>query len=136
MKMSIVLLSALLLSSVVQAQVPPAKDTVAQVESRLKERRDTLQRLVQILENGYRMGTVDFTRVASVAGKLADAELDLAKNKDERIAACRKQFEWCRGAEKVCQARFESGTVTESDVLEAKAERLKAEIRLLKETAK
>ncbi len=132
----ILLLFCLSLAPIIQAQAqPPAKNPAAEVESLMKERRDALQKLVRILDSQYRMGTVDFNRVASAASKLADMELELAKTKDERIAACRKQVELCRDAEKLCQARVNAGTATEADVYEAKAERLKAEIHLAREKA-
>ena len=136
MRKLIVLLSALFLVSATQAQAePPAKNTATQVESLMKERRDVLQNIAQMLNAQYRVGTAGIDRVVSATNKLADAELELAKTKDERIAVCRKQVESCRDFEKLCQARHEVGIVTQADVLIATAERLKAEIQLLREQA-
>jgi hypothetical protein len=130
----IVLLCALLPVSAIQAQdKPPAKDPAAQLRSLMEERRDTLDKAVQVLLAQYRVGTVDVERLASAMSRLGEAELDFAKNKDERIAVCRKQVEVCRDFEKICQGRRDAGTVTDADVLQAKAERLKAEIQLLRE---
>ena len=65
----------------------------AQVESLLKERQDVMQKLVEILDVQYRAGAVDFDRWSLTVNRLAEAELESAKNKEERMAACRKQVE-------------------------------------------
>ncbi len=134
MRRSIALLCVLLLGPAIQAHAQrPAKDPAAQLKSLMEERRDALQKAVNILNGYFQTGTVTLEVVVSAMTKSADAELELAKNKDERIAIYRKQVEFCRNVEKLCQARFDAGTVTEVDVLQAKAERLKVEIQLLRE---
>ena len=94
-----------------------------------------MQKLVQILNAQYRTGSVDFNRWSLTLNRLADAELESAKNKEARIAACWKQMERRRIAEKICQARLEAGTVTDADVVEARVERLSAAIQLSREKA-
>ena len=134
MRKSIVWLCVLLLTPAIQAQAQPSgQDASAQLKSLMEERRDALDKAVTILSSMYRVGTATFDQVVSAMAKLADAELELAKTKDERIAVYRKQVESWRDAEKVCQARLQAGTATEVNVLEAKSERLKAEIQLLRE---
>ncbi len=136
MKSSIVLLCVFLSAPVIPARAqPPAKDPAAKLESLMEERRDVLQKAVEILTAQYRVGTVDFRRLSLALNRLGTAKLELAKNQDERIAACQKQIESRRDIEKICQARLEAGTVTEADVLDASAERMTAEIRLLREKA-
>jgi outer membrane protein TolC len=112
-----------------------AGDKPAEVESLLKERQEATQKLVDVLVSQYRAGTVDFIRMESAQRQLANAELELAKNRDARIAARQKQAELCRDVEKICQVRFNAGKVGEADVAEARAERLTAEIGLLREKA-
>ena len=136
MKSSIVLLCVFLSVPVNPARAqPPAKDPAAKLESLMEERRDVLQKAVEILTAQYRVGTVDFRRLSLALNRLGTAKLELAKNQDERIAACQKQIESRRDIEKICQARLKAGTVTEADVLDASAERMTAEIRLLREKA-
>jgi len=129
-----VLFSALLLASVIQAHAqPPAKDTAAQSDSLLKQRRDALDSLVQILVDQYRAGTVDFSRLSDALHRLGGAGLELAKSKDERTAACQKQVALCRDVTKICQARVYAGRASQIDVCDAIAEQTMAEIRLLRE---
>jgi outer membrane protein TolC len=89
---------------------------------------------MDVVVSQYRAGAVDFNRILSAESQLADAELESAKNKDARIAACQKQAGLCRDVEKICQARL-AVDGTDADVLGASAERLTAEIRLLREKA-
>jgi uncharacterized protein YlxP (DUF503 family) len=112
-----------------------AGDKQGQVESLLKERRAALRKLVEILVSQYQVGTVDFNRVAHAESRLADAELEPVKSKDERIGVCQRQVELCRDVLKIVTARFDAGTVSQADLLDATAERLKMEIRLLQEKA-
>jgi outer membrane protein TolC len=132
----VVLLSALLLAPTIAAQAqPPAKDATAQLKSLLEERRDALDKAVQMLFAQYRAGTVNLNRLLHALHRLGDAELDLAKGKDERTAACQRQVALCRDVTKICQARLAAGRVSEIDVCDAIAEQTTAEIQLLREKA-
>jgi outer membrane protein TolC len=115
----------------------PSRDEAAkQVKALLKDRRDTLEKMVDILTQQFQQGTVDFHRVAIATDRLCDAEFDLAANRAERIAALERKLKNLADAEKLTQSRFEMGLhATQLDVLEAKAARLKAEVQLLREKA-
>jgi len=122
--------------SAIQGQAqPPAKGTAAQMEPLLKQRRDALDALVQILVANYQVGAVDFNRLSYALHRLGDAGLELAKGKDQRTAACQGQVALCRDVPKICQARFAAGTVSEIDVCVARAEQAKAEFQLSCEKA-
>ena len=59
----------------------------------MEERRDTLQKAVEILNAEYRVGTVDFKSSSLALNRVGDVRLELARNKADRIAACEKQVE-------------------------------------------
>jgi hypothetical protein len=120
-----------------QAADPPASqnnETSKQLESLLKERRDTLRRLVDILDAQHRQGFGGQEQedvVLYASNELFDAELDLATTKTERIAIREKIVANLRQVEKRAEMRV--GVTTAKKSLEAKAARLKAEIQLLRE---
>jgi hypothetical protein len=125
---------AIAVASPIQARAqPPAKDAAVQLQSLLKERRDTLRKLVEFRVAQYKAGTVGVIDAAYAQDRLVDVELELAKNKDERIAIRQRQVDFCRSIEKITQARHDAGTVSTADLLDAKDFRLNAEIQLLRE---
>lgn len=99
----------------------------------MKERRDVLQSVVQWRERQYASGSVDLPLLIRAKLALGDAELDLAGSKAERLAVRQQQLDSLRELEHALKMRFDTGRVTETDLLESKAERLKAEIDLLRE---
>ena len=116
---------------------PEQHETSKQLESLLKERRDTLRELVDILDGRYRAGAVTEEAVLRASGQLLGAELDLASTKAERIAIREKLVANLRRIEKVTEDQAQVGSLAlrPDDVLQAKAARLKAEIQLLREKA-
>jgi hypothetical protein len=110
-----------------------------QLEALLRERQETLGKIVEILDARYRRGiggedtAVNLTHAKA---QLYDAQLDLAKTKDERIAIREKIVANLREVERRAEARVQGGgadALLQKSLLEAKAARLKAEIQLLRE---
>lgn len=66
---------------------------------------------------------------------LLEAQLDVAKNKAQRIMAHRRFVEDAKTFERHTQQGVEDGIATRVDLWEAKAIRLKAEIQLTRERA-
>ena len=105
-----------------------------QLESLLKERRDTLRQLVETLEGQWRAGLTDGQLpILHARNELLDAELDLAKTREERIAAREKMVANLKVIEKAAEMQQRMGTTTPDTLLRAKAARLKAEAQLLRE---
>lgn len=104
-------------------------------DSLLKERRDTLRQLAQDVEQCYRAGRATLDSLIRASNLLLEAELDLAKTKAERIAIYEKLVANLRQLEKAAEARHQAGAPGGgvSEVLSAKADRLKAEIQLARE---
>jgi hypothetical protein len=105
-----------------------------QLEALLKERRDTLRQMVENLEVGQRSGTgITELSVLHARNELLDAELDLAKTREERVAVREKMVANLKVIEKAAEMQYRMGTTTPETLLRAKAARLKAEAQLLRE---
>jgi outer membrane protein TolC len=107
-------------------------DTSAKLESLLRERRDTLRQLVQVVGVHYRDGRTTEDAVVCANNRLLEAELDLLTAKAERIAVYEQLVENMRRLEEVAAARHEVGVGSIEEVLAAKAARLRAEIELVR----
>ena len=105
------------------------------LEELLKERRDTLQQLVEVVTAEYRHGTTGFESVARATDQLIDAELELAKNPEGRIAILQRRVELMKGLFAVVDMRLKNGQVTKAQVLAAQATLLKSRIQLIREQA-
>jgi hypothetical protein len=95
-----------------------------------KERRETLRKLVDAAESKYNSGKATLDVVLRASDLLLEAEMDLARTRAERIAVHEKLVANLRQVEKATQLRCDAGTAPIEESLEAKAARLKAEIRL------
>jgi len=101
----------------------------------LQQRRDTLRTLVDIVTAEYREGTTGFESVASAEDQLIVAELELAKTPKDRIAILQRRVELMKGLSAIVDARFNSGQVTQAQVLVARAALLQSQIQLAREAA-
>ena len=67
---------------------------------------------------------------------LLEADLDLCKTDGDRIRVHEKLVELLRSEEKQIEARVNAGTSTSSEIAKARAARIDAEIRLMRERMK
>ena len=105
------------------------------LEKLLTQRRDTLRQLVDVVTGQYRHGTTGFESVARATAQLIDAELELAKNPEGRIAILQRRAELMKGLFAMVDMRFKNGQVTQAQVLAAKAALLQSQIHLTREQA-
>ncbi len=113
-----------------------AEDAQPKVDVKVQEliiqRRDTLRNLVLALrQRFYQTEFPDYGRYPSfmaASDELLQAELALAKTPDDVHALLKDAVETAKGFESLVEARQENGTV----VLQARAERLRLEVELLK----
>jgi hypothetical protein len=110
------------------------KQTAA-LERLLKQRRDTLREMVAFAETQYRAGVAEQDAMFRASESLIAAELDLATDKAERIALRERRLEIMKRMEEYTGALRDVAGANNADVLAATAERLKAEIELLRERA-
>ncbi len=100
-----------------------------------KERLDALREAAKMAEEAYRGGAIDYASIPRIKIELLNAELDLAPDRAARVAVRERMVEQLRDVEKSTAQRVESALAPSSELLEAKAGRLKAEIDLLLESA-
>lgn len=100
-----------------------------------KERRDLLQQALKLTEEGYRSGVVDFSSIPRISINLLNAELDLAPDHAARVIIREQIVERFKTIEKTAAQRVETAIADTTELLEAKAARLQAEIELLRERA-
>lgn len=98
-----------------------------------KERFDALHQVVEMVEVTYRNGRTSYDSLVQASSQLLNAELDLAKDHDARLAVLQRQVELLESWEKVAQARYEAAEDSQAAVLTAHAATLEGRIRLLRE---
>jgi hypothetical protein len=109
----------------------------ASIKSLLKERHDALKEVLDILARQLRMGKVQFDSYARAQRDALRAAADLADTPKDRIAALRGIEDVAKANEEFFEVRAKSGFVaTPTDLLQAKAMRLEAQIELLREELK
>lgn len=113
-------------------QPPDSKPSPEILKKRI-EYRDTLRRVVEILERRYMDGTDNFTSLAKANIELAEAELAAASTQDKRIVALETLVEHAKKREDYARVRMETGTGRTDELELATAGRLRAELMLLEE---
>jgi hypothetical protein len=104
------------------------------IVSLLKEKRDILQKKMDLLKKQFQSGTVTFDSVILATNQLLDAEFDLAATKEERIVICEKKLKNAQEYERIIKDKHKSGfQVLATAVLDARAACLDAEIQLIRE---
>lgn len=116
------------LSTLAGNEANPAE---ARIRELMMQKRDVLQQRIAALEQFYKNGQVTHADVLNAKIELLTAELDLAANKNERLGVLESQLQLFRRLEKVAQAQFLTGEALHTEVLQAKAARIDAEIALL-----
>ena len=100
-----------------------------------KERRDVLRQAARQAEEAYRSGLIPYTSVPRITINLLNAELDLAPDRAGRVAVRERIVEQFKEIEKSVAQHVEAGLAgDQTDLLEARAARLQAEIDLLRES--
>ena len=129
------LMAGLLLLSLVLGQTEPAEDTM-DVSSKIRdlqaERVKLLERGMELVSMAYAEGSCDFTSVFKLQLELLDAKLDTAASKEEEIAVLSSQLEVANQTHEMARQRYENGSVSQLDVIQAKSVALRIEIELLK----
>jgi hypothetical protein len=128
------IVAAIAIASAIGADSPQSsrKEPSKQLEDLLRERRDTLRKVADILESRFRGGYGVTEETALLASnEVLEAELELAPTKADRVAIFVKVVANLQKIEKTAERR--RGLQCEDVFLHAKAARLKAEIQLLRE---
>ncbi len=96
---------------------------------------DTLQSRVDAVESRYKIGTSPLPHLVSARIDLLDAELEFATTRDERVEILKRKVENLREKESFVREGQKVGLLGSSpdEALLATAERLRAEIALVRE---
>ena len=103
------------------------------IDKLLVERRDTLRQLHDEVAARYLAGGTTVDSVLRAQDALLDAELDLAKKQIERIRVHEKRVKNLRELENAVKQQHSAGICTIEKVLAIKADRIRAEVELLRE---
>jgi hypothetical protein len=122
------------LGSSVAEQGPRLADT--EVRDLLTQKRDVLQERLDGVLKLHELGTLEKDRVLKARNDVLSAELDLAVSKADRITVLESQLQNLRERELMIARRYEEGTAQQEEKLVSKADRLSAEIALLREKSK
>ena len=101
-----------------------------------QERLAVLDELVIFATNDYQNARAVFGKVVQAQQQLLEAQLEIAENHESRLKALKKSVELATQWQQIAEARKQAGRGTETDVLQSKANRLKAEIALHREQQK
>lgn len=100
------------------------------IEQMQKERVEALREAAKQISLRFESGTIDIDQLRLATRELLDAELDLCKTNKERVAALEKYVAVAKKHEAIASNFVKTGQAPSTVGLNAKADRLKAEILL------
>lgn len=113
---------------------PTAPPTTRPASERLKalqvERHKLLQQLGEAARTRFERGVSSVEELTRVEIALKQSELDLCETAAERLRVLEHMVESVRQQEKMCNARWRAGRLSESELVWAKTRTLEAEIEL------
>jgi outer membrane protein TolC len=112
------------------------KDKVGEIKTLLKERRDTLQKVVGIYVEQYREGRTNFYTVAHAECEAFRAALEVDESPEARLAMLKQHLESAKAFLQYAEEGTKAGRGSQLDALNAKAIVLEAQIELLREELK
>ncbi len=130
---AVILAGGFILTSTLTAQ-NQGRPNSAKMKALMEARRDTLKTRLEAFESKYKSGLTKADFVFASRKDFFKAELTLAPTKDERIAVLKKLVANAMENESLFTQRVNAGSpdYSQTDLLFATAERLEADIELLK----
>ena len=107
-----------------------APQKVVSIDDLLTQRRDALAEALQARIAVYKSGRITADRAIEINDQILSAELELADTDGAKMKAYTTHLRMARDIERVAIAQLNNGTGTSYHALEAKAQRLLAEINL------
>jgi len=117
-----------------QSEAKKEKQT-RQIEELLKQRLDTLRKLVEFQTAQHRQETATYESLVRATDRLIEAELESAESREARSSILRRWVSLMEELVEMAKARFRTGRVTNAAVLAAHADHLKAKIQLARAEA-
>jgi len=127
-----------ILVPVIAAQPQPkaGNDDAAQLRAALEERIKVSTDVRDFVEDQYKVGAVDLSRLIAVEKDLWHAELDNCDEPAKRISLLEKHLKKADDLQQMVELRLKAGIVTQADCWPAKVEYLNVKIQLLRERLK
>lgn len=132
---TVVLLSLILVGASFGGAQPEADKPEDAIRDLMNEREQVLQKLVDVAKAQYEQGNASLDSVISAERELLDAKLDSATTRGERIAIRESQLKLAQLRERKVAKLVEFADGSPRDLMTAKANRLTAQIQLLREKA-
>jgi RNA polymerase sigma-70 factor (ECF subfamily) len=102
------------------------------IKALLKERQEVLKKEVLARTQEYEAGRGYLASLLAASRELLKAELELATNREERVAAYERHFDAMRKFDQMVKEGYEAGRIKAADHYEMRSARLEAEIGLLR----
>lgn len=128
--LSLVLGLAIVSATFILAAQPAQNADADKINRLMLERRDILLKIVEAIKTRYEAGDIKIDAVYRAQSDVLNAELELAKTREDRLAALKSQLALCQSMEQ--EARVQQKAI--ESVLTATAARLQAEIQILRES--
>ncbi len=103
-----------------------------ELQTLLVEHRDTCKKIVPLVDSGFLQGSTRMINLINSNNALRDAEMELAKSPQERVAIFEEALKVQTKVEEVANKRYQLGMLNKVELLSATAARMKAEIDLHK----
>ena len=130
-------LAFVLLSSLAADRPAPAPMAGASIAELQKARVDVANEGLQMAEQRYKVGLTGQGEAVPWVRRLAEARLEMAQSKDQRVAILTEWLKAMREEESRIKKNFDAGipSTNQADMLMVKFERLEVELRLAKARA-
>ena len=115
-----------------KGKTPPAEEDSPQIRALLLERRDTRIRTLGACFRAFSTGRRDLHSLLDPFRQVLEAELAVASNPADQLAAYQVYLSQTKTLEKYRKAQLDAGRTAAPDYLSTKAVRLEAEILLLR----
>ena len=134
LRIAILILSSLVIVPAVGVAAPVGKEPEQPSSDRIrelqKERAKTLQEQLRDQLERVKIGKDPLIQFIDAVRELGDAELDLANNREDRLAAVERMVKSLKEGEEAIDTLLRAGLQTRGGLAQIKAARLKAEIQL------
>ncbi|HAW32106.1 MULTISPECIES: TolC family protein [Gimesia] len=114
----------------------PTAVTAESIVELLQKRQLVLSQLVRVQTEAYRNGETGIESVVQARQQLLLVKLELATSHEERIKLLERSIKLASELEKLAEAKHKSGNGSAADILSSQSDRLKVEIRLVRERQK
>ncbi|QDT94817.1 hypothetical protein [Gimesia aquarii] len=129
----LILIVAVLITTSLDATQQKPENKGTSIQQLMKEREQILQKLVDIVKEKYNQGNSSLNLVFAAERELLDAQLASATNLRQRIVIRELQLRLAKDHEQHVVQRIKQGFDSREDLMRAIANRLIAEIELLRE---